>query len=74
MLPKQVQEYLNEQKGTSIEKLRNIKYMFMRDLHQQYSEINKMTVPETLAFLQRLEEDAKESKGQDTKGAPKRMG
>lgn len=74
MLPKEVQEYINEQKGTSIEKLRNIKYMFMRDLHQQYSEINKMTIPEVMAFLQRLEEDAKSQKGQDKKGAPKRMG
>ena len=65
MLPSKVQKLINEQKGTSKEKLYNIKYMFMRDLHQPISEINKMRVPEVLAYLERLEQDSKEEKKPD---------
>ena len=74
MLPKQVQKYINKQKGTSKEKVRNIKYMFMRDLYQPLGDINKMKVPEVLAFLQRLEEDSKNDNKKDSKGKTRRMG
>ncbi len=74
MLPLKIQKLVNDQKHTSKENLLNIKYMFMRDLHQPLSEINKMKIPEVIAYIERLEEDAKKSK-EDTPGkSTKRMG
>lgn len=73
MLPSEIQKYLDEEKHSPKEKLRNIKYMFMRDLHQSLNEINNMKVPEVLAYLKRLEEDAKETNKPQSKST-KRMG
>ncbi len=59
MLPLRIQKLVNDQKHTSREKLLNIKYMFMRDLHQPLSDINNMKITEVIAYLERLEEDSK---------------
>jgi len=61
MLPLRIQKLVNDQKHNSKEKLLNIKYMFMRDLHQPIRDINNMKIPEVIAYLERLEEDAKKS-------------
>jgi len=74
MLPSEIRKYLDDQGGDSKEKVRNIKYMFMRDLNQQLSEINNMTVPEVLAYLKRIEEDAKKAKTLSKSKGKKTMG
>lgn len=74
MLPPKIQKYVNDEKHTSKEKLLNIKYMFMRDLHQPLSDINNMKIPEVIAYLERLEEDAKKSNEKPNANKTKRMG
>lgn len=74
MLPLRIQKLVNDQKHTSKQKLLNIKYMFMRDLHQPLSDINNMRIPEVIAYLERLEEDNKKSNEKSPNKSTKTMG